>query len=231
MAVAEAVLFDYGLTLVTFDFPRECLAEMLERFRPRLGSDPPSGVEIVQRVLLPIEESLPDLGEDEIDYLEFFAAGWRAAGWDLPRDLLYEILDWEQRCWDGAVSFSPGTFDVLRELRGRGLKLAVFSNAPFPPEFMHRQVRGNGLADAVDAIVFSSETGRRKPAPEAYLAALAPLGVEPAATLHVGDRYLEDFDGPTRLGMRAVLCTALARTAPPPGTPTIRSLAEVLDLL
>ena len=33
-----------------------------------------------------------------------------------------------------------------------------------------------------------------------------------AETLHVGDRVLEDYEGPRRLGMQAVLCTALART-------------------
>ena len=48
-------------------------------------------------------------------------------------------------------------------------------------------------------------------------------------TLHVGDRVLEDYEGPRRLGMRAVLCTALARTPAPEGIPTISTLSELLS--
>jgi putative hydrolase of the HAD superfamily len=107
---------------------------------------------------------------------------------------------------------------------------AIASNAPFPPAMMHRQVRSNGLAERVDAVVFSSEVGRRKPAPELYQAALDRLGVAAPEALYVGDRLLEDYDGPRRVGMRAILCTALARTPAPPGVPTAARLAELLDL-
>ena len=93
---------------------------------------------------------------------------------------------------------------------------------------LHRQLRVNGIEAAVDVAVFSSEVGRRKPAPELYLAALGRLGVAAAETLHVGDRLLEDYEGPRRLGMEAVLCTALAREAPPDGVPTIERLGDLL---
>jgi HAD superfamily hydrolase (TIGR01549 family) len=233
--VPEAVLFDYGLTLVTFDFPSRCLARMLESFRPRLaeatGRAAPPAETLVADPLLKIEEALPDFGTDEIDYLDFYRRGWSGAGWNLPDDLLYDILDAEQRCWDRAVQLAPDAISVLLALRESGLKTAIFSNAPFPPEFLHRQVRDNGLAGAVDAAVFSSEIGKRKPAPEAYLAALGRIHADPASTLHVGDRFVEDYEGPRRLGMEAVICTALARSPAPPGTPSIGSLSELLALV
>ena len=47
----------------------------------------------------------------------------------------------------------------------------------------------------------------------------------------MGDRYTEDYEGPRKLGMRAVLCTALAREQPPQGVPAIASLAELENLL
>jgi putative hydrolase of the HAD superfamily len=96
---------------------------------------------------------------------------------------------------------------------------------------LHRQLRVNGLEEAVDVAVFSSEVGRRKPAPELYQAALGRLHVAPAEVLHVGDRVLEDYEGPRRLGMQAVLCTALARERPPDGIPTIGRLSELVDYL
>ena len=83
----------------------------------------------------------------------------------------------------------------------------------------------------VDAVVFSSEVGRRKPAPEVYRAALDAIGVDARHALFVGDRLREDYEGPLALGMRAVIFTAHAEEAPPTGVPTIASLAEVLNLL
>jgi HAD superfamily hydrolase (TIGR01549 family) len=223
----QAVLFDYGLTLVTFSFPRECLLAVLERFRPRLGAGSRSAEDLMRDVLEPLEHELDGYGEDEVDYLDFYERAWRRAGIAASRSLLYEVLDREQLCWDQAVRLAPGALHALERLRARGLRTAVASNAPFPPEMMRRQLRGNGIGERVDAVVFSAEVGRRKPAPELYRAALDALGVEASDSLYVGDRYAEDYEGPRRLGMRALLCTALARTPPPAGVPTIASLGEL----
>jgi len=60
MPAASAVLFDYGRTLVTFDYPKAELREVVERFRPRIadvtGLAAPAADEIIERVLLPLEE-------------------------------------------------------------------------------------------------------------------------------------------------------------------------------
>jgi HAD superfamily hydrolase (TIGR01509 family) len=227
----RAVLFDYGLTLVTYRFPRDCLVAMLERLRREIvrGSDrDPGGEALLEAVLLPIEAKLPALGEgeDEIDYLAFYRECWNEAGYPVTEALAYRLLDAEQRCWEAAVEPATGMFHVLHSLRAAGLRTAICSNAPFPPE-MHRQVAALGIADLMDAVVFSSQVGRRKPAPEPYLAALAAVGVAADAALFVGDRVLEDYDGPRRVGMRALLCTALAQTAAPPGVPAIAELGEL----
>ncbi len=229
--VLRAVLFDYGLTLVSFTYPRADLLRVLDEVRPWLGPDAPDAGTLLREVLEPLEDDLGTIGQDEVDYLAFYERAWRRAGLDVPRETLYRILDLEQRCWDRAVSPAPDALETLERLHARGLRTAVASNAPFPPEMLHRQVRVNGIAGRVDAVVFSSEVGRRKPAPELYLAALDRLGVPPAGALYVGDRVVEDYDGPVRLGMRAVLCTALARGPIPRGVPTIARLSELDSVL
>jgi HAD superfamily hydrolase (TIGR01509 family) len=225
--VVRAVLFDYGLTLVTFTFPREELLAVLEEARAWLGPGAPDAETLMRDVLEPLEEDLDTIGEDEVDYLAFYDRAWRRAGLEVPPDTLYRILDLEQRCWDRAVRLAPGALDALDALRARGLRTAVASNAPFPPEMMHRQAALTGIADRVDAVVFSSEVGRRKPAPELYRAALDRLDVPAAEALYVGDRPVEDYDGPRRLGMRALLCTALARRPIGDGIPTIAALRDL----
>jgi HAD superfamily hydrolase (TIGR01509 family) len=225
--VLRAVLLDYGLTLVSFAFPREELLCALDEARRWLGPDAPDAGTLMREVLEPLEEDLETIGEDEVDYLAFYDRAWRRAGLEVPAETLHRILDLEQRCWDRAVRVAPGALDTLDALRARGLRTAVASNAPFPPEMMHRQVRLTGIADRVDAVLFSSEVGRRKPAPELYLAALDRLGVPAAEALYVGDRVAEDYDGPRRVGMRAVVCTALARRPVGEGVPTIARLEDL----
>jgi HAD superfamily hydrolase (TIGR01509 family) len=235
MAEVDGVLFDYGRTLVTWVYPTEALLRVLDEFRPRiereLGLQAPAAQEILDDVLMPLEEYIGNTSEDEVDYVTEYRDTWHRAGLRLPDGLLHEILDAEQRCWDRAVRVDPEAPAVLRWLRDRGVRRGICSNAPFPPEMMRRQVEWNGIADLVDATVFSSEVGRRKPAPELYEAALHAIGTEAKRTLFAGDRVREDYEGPVALGMSAVIVTAHAEDEPRDGIPTIRSLAELRNLL
>lgn len=231
----HGVLFDYGRTLVTFRYPTDDLLHVLHEFRPRiegaLGVPAPEVETILEDVLLPLEEYIASMSEDEVDYMDVYRETWRRAGLKLPDDLLHEILDAEQQCWDRAVEVDGDAVSVLTWLRERGIKTGVCSNAPFPPEMMRRQVTSNGITELVDAIVFSSEVGRRKPAPEVYQAAIDAIGTTPGETIFVGDRVREDYEGPRAVGMRAVVVTAHAEDEPRDGVPTITSLAELRSLL
>jgi HAD superfamily hydrolase (TIGR01509 family) len=235
MPSTDGVLFDYGRTLVTFSYPTDALLRVLRRFQPRIESaidaSAPEAETILRDVLLPMEEYVSSVSEDEVDYADVYRDAWARAGMTLPDGLLHEILDAEQQCWDRAVKVDPAAPGLLAWLGERGIKRGICSNAPFPPEMMHRQVATNGIAQLVDAIVFSSEIGRRKPAPEVYRAALEAIGTDAERTLFVGDRVREDFEGPRALGMRAVILTAHADERPPDGVPTIQSLTELRSLV
>jgi HAD superfamily hydrolase (TIGR01509 family) len=210
----RGVLFDYGRTLVTFEYPTEELLEVMRGFRPRIAS--------ALGVPAPEAEAILE---------DVYRASWAEAGLALPDGLLHDILDAEQQCWDRAVRLDPDALPVLSWLGAHGIRRGVCSNAPFPPEMMRRQVDSNGVGEMVDAVVFSSEVGRRKPAPEVYRAALDAIGVDARHALFVGDRVREDYEGPRAVGMRAVIFTAHAEEAPPDGVPTIASLSELPGLL
>ena len=171
------------------------------------------------------------MSEDEVDYMDVYRDTWHRAGLVLPDGLLSDILDAEQRCWDRAVRVDPDALPVLSWLGTHGIRRGICSNAPFPPVMMLRQLDVNGIAAHVDGVVFSSQVGRRKPAPDVYLAALDVIGTRPEATLFVGDRVREDFEGPTAAGMRAVLLSKDSGGHRPDGIPTIASLAELPGVL
>jgi HAD superfamily hydrolase (TIGR01549 family) len=236
MAGTDGVLFDYGRTLVTFTpYPRHDLLQVVRRFRPdmekALGVRAPEAETILHSVLAPLEELVSSLSEDEVDYVDVYRDTWHRAGMRLPDRLLHEILDAEQQVWDRSVRVDPDTPALLEWLKERGIKRGICSNAPFPPAMMRRQIRTSGIDALVDAIVFSSEVGRRKPAPELYLAALEAIGTAAESTLFVGDRVREDYEGPRAVGMRAVIVTAHAEELPPDGVPAIPRLADLRSLV
>ena len=235
MPNVDGVLFDYGRTLVTFTYPTEDLLRVLEDFRPRiqaaLGVEAPEAETILHEVLMPLEKYIASMSEDEVDYMEVYRDVWHRAGMRLPDELLHEILDAEQRCWDTSVIVDPDARDVLEWLGAHGVKRGICSNAPFPAGMMHRQIATNGITELIDAAVFSSEIGRRKPSADVYLAALQAIDTRPERPLFAGDRVREDYEGPVAVGMRAVVVTRHAEAEPRDGVPTIASLAELRTLL
>jgi putative hydrolase of the HAD superfamily len=96
----------------------------------------------------------------------------------------------------------PGAVSTLRELRSRGYRLALMSMcAPDAPA----RWRACELARYVEAEVFSSETGLRKPDPAMYRAACSLLHVEPSTCFYIGDGAYGEITGAARFGMRACL--------------------------
>ena len=96
----------------------------------------------------------------------------------------------------------PEVREVLDELRGRGLRLAVVSNwdARLPT-----LLADLGLADYFEQLLVSGIEGVEKPAVEIFHRAARRLGVENADCVHIGDSPLDDVRGAEAAGMSAVL--------------------------
>ncbi|MFI5647916.1 HAD-IA family hydrolase [Kitasatospora sp. NPDC051705] len=90
----------------------------------------------------------------------------------------------------------PDTAPVLRELRRRGVPVAVVSNIGWD---LRPVFRAHGLDGLVDAYVLSFELGVQKPDPAIFEAACEHLGLAPAEVLMVGDDRTCD-GGATALG-------------------------------
>jgi putative hydrolase of the HAD superfamily len=130
----------------------------------------------------------------------------------------------------GALRFSsyPDAPTTLGALRARGVTLVVASNWDVSLPAVLRDV---GLEGMVDGVVTSAEIGRPKPERAIFDAALALAGSSPQRTLHVGDSIEHDVRGALAAGIRPVLlyrAEAEPEEEPPPGVPTISSLAELL---
>ncbi|MFW6155463.1 MAG: HAD family hydrolase [Planctomycetota bacterium] len=63
----------------------------------------------------------------------------------------------------------------------------------------------HGLAEAVDAVVFCTDTGYRKPAPQGFHRLCSLLDVTPGGAVFIGDDPRWDIVGPRAIGMDALL--------------------------
>ncbi|MFJ3828908.1 HAD family hydrolase [Streptomyces sp. NPDC090046] len=115
----------------------------------------------------------------------------------------------------------PDTEPTLRELRRRGLPVAVVSNIGWD---LRPIFRTHGLDELVDAYVLSFELGTQKPDPAIFRAACDRLGLAPAHVLMVGDDRRAD-GGARELGCPVHFVDHLPVDERPGG------LAPLLDLL
>jgi len=124
----------------------------------------------------------------------------------------------------------PEILATLSELRRRGLKLGLVTNA------FAEDVRGweqSPLHACFDASVFSCIAGLVKPNPAIYLAACKELGVTPQQALFVGDGGDGELSGARSAGLATARALWFASRWPNttigPDDPGLRRIGEVFE--
>ena len=213
-APLEAVLFDYGHTLIYFDDrPHATLVDAYEKVNRLLANtlkrEVPAAQVLIEKVSRAVDDEIQrDYAAgrpEEVEIATIYDTALRGLGLELAPDIIERVMELEQQGWLNSVHLGPDVISTLEALRRRGLRLGIVSNAAYLPRLMKQQLAALGLAGYFDGVTFSSEVGVRKPHREIYLDALKQLGADPSRTLFVGDRVREDVQGPKALGMRAVL--------------------------
>jgi len=117
-----------------------------------------------------------------------------------------ELLASYQQQWAPHTFTDPVASDMLGRLRSMNIKIGVLSNTLWPRDWHDGFFRRDGVLDLIDGTVYSSEIEWAKPHSEAFIAAMAAVGVtDPARCVYVGDRPWDDIHGAKSVGMRAVL--------------------------
>jgi len=203
--VIEAVLFDWGDTLMQFEFSEERIELGYRAGLDAIGRDGlPELAEVSARFRAAIEPYFDSGVPEELEYPGLVTEVLAGFGVELSDEELARFLEAEHAAWEPARRLGSTTHALLEALRSRGLKLGLVSNAFDPGWLLRRDLEGMGIAERIDHAVFSSEVGRRKPDPEIFRRSLAALGVEPESALFVGDRLYEDVRGAGELGMTTV---------------------------
>jgi putative hydrolase of the HAD superfamily len=204
--VLEAVLFDWGDTLMDFQFDEELMDRAFCAGLEALGRDDLASADEIRAHFREHFEPLfwvPGTVE-EIEYPGMIRDALAHFGTELSDDELNRFLEAEHAAWQPARVLGSTTHALLDSLREEGLKLGLVSNAFDPGWLLRRDLAQMGIEQRIDVAVFSSEVGVRKPHPEIFGRALAALEVAPEQTLFVGDRLYEDIGGAGELGMTTV---------------------------
>lgn len=103
------------------------------------------------------------------------------------------------------LELAPGIGPALEALTEREVQLGIVCDVGFSGgELLRELLEAEGLLRHFSGWAFSDEVGHYKPAPEIFEAALAALGAEPGAAMHVGDLRRTDVAGAAAHGMRTV---------------------------
>ena len=229
----EAVLFDWGDTLMQFAYSPELVSAGHRAGLEAIGRGDLPDVETVTARFREEYEPLfwaPGTIE-EIEYPQLVRRLLADFGVEIDDEVLGRYLEAEHRAWDPARILAANTHPLLEALRERGLKLGLVSNAFDPGWLLHRDLEQMGLAQRLDFSVFSSEIGLRKPHPAIFEHALGALGVEPERTLFVGDRLFEDVRGAAELGMTTVQALWFRADEHPDGAEPDHRAFTQLDVL
>ena len=202
-SAVKALLFDFGNTLAFLDY--ELLAREFSLLGGRkLDAMTMERAEYEGRAALDRCMMAP-AGPRDPDQpgREYFRAWMKAAG--IPADEVrehgrrFDAINREQTLWRVV---RPGTIDLLEQLKSRGFKLAVISNADGR---VANDARRFGLAPFFDVIIDSQVVGVAKPDPRIFHIALERLGVAPAQARYAGDIYSIDMVGARAAGIEGRL--------------------------
>ncbi|MDP9347261.1 MAG: HAD family hydrolase, partial [Actinomycetota bacterium] len=99
--------------------------------------------------------------------------------------------------------FVEHALELLAALRAEGVRTTLLTNGP--SQMQRRKVELLGLEEHIDAIGISEELGHAKPAPQAYLGALALIDADAGEAMMVGDHLAWDVQGALDAGLRGAV--------------------------
>jgi putative hydrolase of the HAD superfamily len=120
---------------------------------------------------------------------------------EIDIDQLMRCADW--RPFPG-VDLYPDTHAVLDELRERGYKIGLITNAFQPMWMRDKELAHYALIDRLDARITSGDTGFMKPHPAIFWRMLGLLDSEPDRAMYVGDSPAHDVRGANETGLISV---------------------------
>jgi putative hydrolase of the HAD superfamily len=203
----EAVIFDWGGTLTPY-----AEVELIDMWRlaaRHLTDHLPEDEDAIAERLMAVEREFWDRTASHClsgTLADLLADATAALGVDVGEAVIEEAGVRYLDAWTPHIRHDDEAAATLTALRERGLRVGLLSNTHWPHTFHEHFLERDGLADLIDARLYTSGMTHMKPHPEAFRAALEAVGVsDPSRAVFVGDRPFDDIFGAKQSGLRAVL--------------------------
>jgi putative hydrolase of the HAD superfamily len=198
----EAVVFDLAGTL-TVRLPPLSPREPWRRYTAALTADGTEITELTDRLVVAEYAVFRKCRQGRASYTFDAVLEMARVPYDPAAVTAY------RKVWEPYTFAAPGAADLLRALRGAGIRTGLLSNTIWPGTWHRELLVRDGLLALLDAVVFSSEIDVTKPHPRSFRRVLRDLGdPRPGDCVFVGDRMYEDIEGAHGIGMRTVLVGA-----------------------
>jgi putative hydrolase of the HAD superfamily len=233
----KAVIFDLGSTLIEYETVpwSEMNLYCVNSARDYLikeGYDVPDEKKF-HRVYEEVKDRYRKTAvETLVEWTVTQAAGDMLKGWNIKvnGDLLDRFFKAYYKPIGRKIFPYKDTLETLEKVKQRYPVIGMVSNTIFPERAHREELKRFGIEPYLNFAVFSSTFGLRKPHPDIFYKAANLAGYAPSECVFIGDRYLEDVQGPTAVGMHAILKLWNSREYPdnmPEDTRSISSLSEL----
>jgi HAD superfamily hydrolase (TIGR01549 family) len=232
----EAVIFDFGHTLVDFVLNQEVLfaahEDACDLVSEYLLTEAPLAhervLEVTTCIQQRIEESRFHQTLHELDLPAEFASYFTDRQPALRESMVFQVTGLARRALRSEIHLSPDNAQVLHNLRASNFRLGLVSNCAMGGDWTRDLLDDLGLLELLDVVVLSSEEEIGKPDPRLYRTAMERLDTESRQTIFVGDRLHDDIAGAQAVGMLAVLTRQFRREEP---VPSIAEPDVIIDRL
>ena len=191
----KAVIFDIDNTLI--DFYRMKKISISEAVDAMIDA----GLNISKtKAYKVIHDLFSDIGMDSHDLYQQFS---KKLYGKINHRIIAAAIVTHKNVLRGFLHTYPGVIKTLIQLRHRGLKLAVVSDAPKLRAY--ERLYGMRILDFFDVIVTHNDTHRYKPSRRPFQHALKQLKLKPEECIMVGDWIKGDVIGAKKIGMISCL--------------------------
>lgn len=122
--------------------------------------------------------------------------------WEVPPSIETLTAFWFEEFGLSAVAMQ-GASSLLEQLKQRGYKLAVISNGGHATRL--KILQGLGFEHYFDDVFSSESVGIAKPKPGIFLHSCTQIKTTPQQSLYIGDHPINDYQGATDAGLKALL--------------------------
>lgn len=121
---------------------------------------------------------------------------------DLPKADIFAVADTYSERRLGALKLFPMVYETLRELKERGVKLALITNGE--AKIQRYKIEKFDLQRYFDCILIETEVGFGKPDTRIFERAMGEMQVNPKQVWSVGDNLIWDIEAPQKLGIYSI---------------------------